>query len=115
MEERLRGHGVKPVRREGVAEARWVLAWNNPKLHTPDRRKTWLACDTHLNPIWKLRYFDEIDKYRGHDMQALYDPETAGIRWLSPAYNTGAAKLTYTATSRVRSDSSPSSASRSSR
>lgn len=25
----------------------WVLAWNNPKLHTPERRKTWLACDEH--------------------------------------------------------------------
>jgi ribosome-associated protein len=25
VEERLRGHGIKPVRREGVAEARWVL------------------------------------------------------------------------------------------
>ena len=25
VEERLRGHGLKPVRREGVAEARWVL------------------------------------------------------------------------------------------
>ncbi len=25
VEERLRRHGVKPVRREGVAEARWVL------------------------------------------------------------------------------------------
>lgn len=25
----------------------WVLAWNNPKLHTPDRRKTWLACEEH--------------------------------------------------------------------
>ncbi|MCD0483236.1 hypothetical protein [Streptacidiphilus sp. ASG 303] len=29
------------------AEAVWVLAWNNPKLHTPDRRKTWLACGEH--------------------------------------------------------------------
>jgi hypothetical protein len=27
--------------------ARWALLWNNPKLHTPDRRKTWLACDEH--------------------------------------------------------------------
>jgi hypothetical protein len=27
--------------------ARWALRWNNPKLHTPDRRKTWLACDAH--------------------------------------------------------------------
>jgi len=25
----------------------WVLAWNNPKLHTPERRKTWLACGEH--------------------------------------------------------------------
>ncbi len=29
------------------ADAVWVLVWNNPKLHTPDRRKTWLACDEH--------------------------------------------------------------------
>lgn len=29
------------------ADAVWVLAWNNPKLHTPDRRKTWLACEEH--------------------------------------------------------------------
>ena len=25
VEERLRGHGIKPVRREGLAESRWVL------------------------------------------------------------------------------------------
>ncbi|MEU3077857.1 hypothetical protein ABZ693_31265 [Streptomyces laurentii] len=29
------------------AAAVWVLAWNNPKLHTPERRKTWLACEEH--------------------------------------------------------------------
>ncbi|MFG3255471.1 hypothetical protein [Streptomyces sp. NPDC048172] len=29
------------------AAAVWVLAWNNPKVHTPERRKTWLACDDH--------------------------------------------------------------------
>ena len=28
-------------------QADWALVWNNPKLHTPDRRKTWLACDQH--------------------------------------------------------------------
>lgn len=28
--------------------ASWGLRWNNPKLHTPERRKTWLACDEHL-------------------------------------------------------------------
>ncbi|MDQ1628598.1 MAG: hypothetical protein QOI54_2342 [Actinomycetota bacterium] len=26
----------------------WVLSWNNPKLHTPDRRKSWTACEEHL-------------------------------------------------------------------
>ncbi|WP_373873274.1 hypothetical protein [Actinoplanes derwentensis] len=29
------------------AAAVWRLHWNNPKIHTPDRRKTWLACDQH--------------------------------------------------------------------
>ncbi|MEU8462952.1 hypothetical protein ACFWBI_38285 [Streptomyces sp. NPDC059982] len=29
------------------AAAEWVLAWNNPKLHAPERRKTWLACEEH--------------------------------------------------------------------
>ncbi|UUW87982.1 acetone carboxylase [Pimelobacter simplex] len=27
--------------------AQWQLLWNNPKIHTPERRKTWLACDEH--------------------------------------------------------------------
>lgn len=34
-----------------TAEARWTLLWNNPKLHTPDRRKEWLACDDHREPL----------------------------------------------------------------
>ncbi|GAA4962881.1 hypothetical protein [Actinoplanes utahensis] len=29
------------------ATATWQLHWNNPKIHTPERRKTWLACDDH--------------------------------------------------------------------
>lgn len=29
----------------------WALRWNNPSLHTPDRRKTWLACDEHLEHL----------------------------------------------------------------
>jgi hypothetical protein len=29
------------------APASWRLSWNNPKLHTPEHRKTWLACDDH--------------------------------------------------------------------
>jgi hypothetical protein len=33
------------------ATAAWALAWNNPKLHEPDRRKTWLACDEHRESL----------------------------------------------------------------
>ncbi len=29
------------------APATWQVLWNNPKLHTPERRKIWLACDVH--------------------------------------------------------------------
>lgn len=29
------------------ADATWQLLWNNPKIHTADRRKIWLACDEH--------------------------------------------------------------------
>ena len=28
--------------------AAWQLRWNNPKLHTPEYRKVWLACEEHL-------------------------------------------------------------------
>jgi hypothetical protein len=30
------------------APATWELLWNNPKLHTADRRKSWTACEEHL-------------------------------------------------------------------
>lgn len=29
-------------------QARWRIDWRNPKIHTADRRKTWLACDEHV-------------------------------------------------------------------
>jgi hypothetical protein len=29
----------------------WALAWNNPKLHEPERRKTWLACEQHRETL----------------------------------------------------------------
>ncbi len=33
--------------RRCTAPAVWALRWNNPRLHSPERRKTWLACDEH--------------------------------------------------------------------
>jgi hypothetical protein len=31
------------------ADATFGVHWRNPKLHTPDRIKTWLACDEHVD------------------------------------------------------------------
>jgi hypothetical protein len=33
------------------SEAVWSLLWNNPKLHAPDRRKSWLACEEHRQTL----------------------------------------------------------------
>ena len=33
------------------SDAVWSLLWNNPKLHTPERRKSWLACDVHRSTL----------------------------------------------------------------
>jgi hypothetical protein len=30
-----------------TADAAWALLWNNPRLHSPERRKTWTACEEH--------------------------------------------------------------------
>ena len=58
-------------------------------------RLTWQASARHKISA----YFDEIDKYRGHDMQANYDPETAATVWNSPAYHTTAIKWSSPVTS----------------
>lgn len=29
------------------AAAVYAVRWNNPKIHTPEREKTWLACEQH--------------------------------------------------------------------
>jgi hypothetical protein len=34
-----------------TAPATHELRWNNPRLHTPDRRKVWLACDDHRGSL----------------------------------------------------------------
>lgn len=28
-------------------DAVWALVWNNPRLHAPERRKSWVACPEH--------------------------------------------------------------------
>jgi hypothetical protein len=29
----------------------WELRWNNPRLHPPERRKSWLACEAHRSTL----------------------------------------------------------------
>lgn len=52
------GPVIDPVVPDLVCSARschehatWALRWNNPKLHTPERRKTWLACEEHRESL----------------------------------------------------------------
>lgn len=33
------------------APATYVLTWNNPRLHTPDREKAWVACAAHRDSL----------------------------------------------------------------
>jgi hypothetical protein len=33
------------------SDAVWDLRWNNPKIHAPERRKSWLACDEHRQSL----------------------------------------------------------------
>jgi hypothetical protein len=33
------------------ASATWAVVWNNPRLHTPDREKVWVACSEHKQPL----------------------------------------------------------------
>ena len=51
------------------APAVWALQWNNPKLHPPERRKTWLACEVHrptLEAFLRARGFlRETDPFGG--------------------------------------------------
>jgi hypothetical protein len=44
--------GAAPVggcsRAECREQATWRIDWRNPRIHTGDRVKTWLACDEHV-------------------------------------------------------------------
>ena len=40
--------GANECSRAGCrAAAAWRIDWRNPKIHTGDRHKTWLACEEH--------------------------------------------------------------------
>lgn len=60
-------------------------------------RLTWQASAHHKFSA----YYDRVSKYRGHDMQSNYDPETAANVWTSPNYSTGSVKWTSPLTNRL--------------
>ncbi|WP_237200851.1 acetone carboxylase [Rothia nasimurium] len=39
---------VKCNRKGCMAEAEFEVLWNNPKIHAPERRKSWAACSEHV-------------------------------------------------------------------
>ena len=44
------------------APASRQLLWNNPKIHTPERRKIWLACEEHV--AWLQDYLQTRGLWR---------------------------------------------------
>lgn len=57
------------------ADATRAILWNNPRLHTPKRRKTWLACEEHLV---SLREFLTLRSFYISDVDIDEIPEGAG-------------------------------------
>lgn len=57
------------------ADATRAILWNNPRLHTPVRRKVWLACDEHLD---ELREFLTLRSFYRTDVSVDEIPEDAG-------------------------------------
>ncbi|MFF2840962.1 hypothetical protein [Paenarthrobacter sp. NPDC057981] len=47
-QESARATGAAMCSRKGCRlDAQWQLLWNNPRIHTPERRKVWLSCGHH--------------------------------------------------------------------
>ena len=57
------------------APATWAHLWNNPRLHTPDRRKVWLACDEHRSTLGE---FLAVRGFLVESVPADQVPATAG-------------------------------------
>ena len=73
---------------------------DDQKIKSAMFRVTW-----QVSPRNKLSaYYDEIDKFRGHGMNAGDDPRTASQVWTSPAYNDGVVRFTSTISNRLLLD-----------
>lgn len=70
---------------------------DDQKIKSGMLRLTWQASARHKIAA----YYDEIDKFRGHGMNAGDDPRTASQIWTSPRYNSAALKYTGTLTNNL--------------
>jgi hypothetical protein len=70
---------------------------DDQKIKSALLRLTWQITPKHKFSV----YYDEIDKYRGHGMNAGDDPNTSSQIWTSPRYNSAAAKYTGTWTNQL--------------
>ncbi|QGN59365.1 acetone carboxylase [Nostocoides sp. HKS02] len=57
------------------APATFAHLWNNPKLHTAERRKVWLACDQHRTSLGE---FLSVRGFLVETVPADAIPATAG-------------------------------------
>lgn len=63
--------------------ATWALRWNNPRLHEPQRRKTWLACEAHVEHLGSFLSMRGMLRERC-DVADLPALEAAGAGRLEP-------------------------------
>ncbi len=56
------GHDAVCSRKGCREAAQWQLLWNNPRIHTPERRKIWLACGEHRG--WLEEYLQTRDLWK---------------------------------------------------
>ena len=61
------------------APASWQLRWNNPKLHTPEYRKTWLACDDHRERLAEFLRRREAEAARRFPRDVALEPRFAQL------------------------------------
>lgn len=69
------GPAMPTCSRKGCRQpAAWQLLWNNPRIHTPERRKIWLACGDHRD--WLTGYLTERGLFK--ESQPLPDDAQEG-------------------------------------
>lgn len=90
--------GAVCSRRGCQSPARWALLWNNPRVHTPERRKAWLACDEHREHLadflGQRGFLKSVEPFEedGDDAAAPSPSETPGLRQAPGPHETPAGR-----------------------